>query len=81
MNFNIYKDEKIFISFTATKNPLAIFFINKESIANYEISPDMSAENRHYLTYSFNKKDYSLNINSNMAEAVLNNYRTELVDE
>jgi hypothetical protein len=81
MKINVYKDESLFISFTGKNNPLAIFFINKESIIDYKINPDLSAEDRHDLRYSFNEKDYLVNINSNMAEAVLNNYRTELVDE
>jgi hypothetical protein len=81
MKFNIYKDESLFIFFTATNNPLAIFFINRDSIDEYEMSPDLSAEDRHYLRYSFDGKDYSLNINSSMAEAVLNEYRVEMLDE
>jgi hypothetical protein len=81
MNFNIYKNKKIFISFTATKNPLAIFFINRDSINEYEMSPDLFAQDRHYLKYSFDGKEYSLNINSSMAEAILNEYRVELLDE
>ena len=72
MKINIYKDESLFIFFTATNNPLAIFFINKDFINEYEISPDLSAQDRHYLKYSFYGKDYSLNENSSMAEAILN---------
>jgi len=81
MKINIYKDESLFIFFTGTNNPLAIFFINRDSINKYDMSPDFSEQDRHFLKYSFNEKDYSLNINSSMAEAILNEYRVELLDE
>ena len=83
MKINIYKEETLFtsITFNIIYNPMGIYFMNKEFINEYKITPDLTAQDRHNFTYSFNGKNYLVNIHSSLAEVILNNYRIELLEE
>jgi hypothetical protein len=79
MKINIYKDEKIFISVSA-QNDMIDFFKNKNSIT-YTIEPNIETKGRHFLKYVFEENTFNAGINDTMAEAILNEYRFELINE
>jgi hypothetical protein len=79
MKINIYKDEKIFISVSG-QNALTDFFKNKNSIT-YTIEPNIKTEGRHILKYVVEDNSFIISIGDIMAEAILNEYRMELIDE
>jgi hypothetical protein len=81
MKINIYKNEELFISVAGTNNPLAKFFMNKDFITDYKFSPDLSQKDRYNFKYIFNEEEHLLNVTFHVGEAVLNNYRMELLDE
>ena len=79
MKINIYKEEKLFEGLTASENnPLALFFINKEFISEYEIRENPVDKNRHFLKYFFNDRDYLIDIHNILKECILNNYKIEI---
>jgi hypothetical protein len=79
MKMNIYKEEKILASI-AGENSLINFFKNKNNII-YTIEPNIKTEGRHILKYVFEDNSFIIGIGDIIAEAILNEYRTELVDE
>jgi len=82
MKISIYKEEELFIQFIGgTTNPMVTFFIHKEFINEYNITPDSAVQDRHYLEYLFGEKSYLVNIDSFIAEAILNGYKIDLLEE
>jgi hypothetical protein len=79
MTINIYKENSILLSIPGD-NSLVTFFKNKNDI-KYTIEPNTKTEGRHVLKYAFDKQEYSVSISDIMAESILNEYRTEWVDE
>ena len=78
MKINIYKDEKIFISVSGQN--ATNFFKNKDNLT-YTIEPDTKTEGRHFIKYVFEENTFNVGINDAMAEAILNEYRFELINE
>jgi hypothetical protein len=79
MKINIYKNDEILLSIPG-ENTLTNFFKNRESVT-YTIEPNPKIESRHILRYVFQNKDFAVGIDDIMAESILNEYRTEQVDE
>jgi len=79
MTINIYKENKLLVSIPG-ENPLTDFFKNKNSIT-YTIEPNIKTEGRHILKYVFEDNSFNISIGDIMAEAILNEYRMELIDE
>ena len=79
MKINIYKDEKIIISVSG-QYALNNFFKNKDNLT-YTIEPNTKTEERHFLKYVFEEDTFYVEINDTMAEAILNEYRFELINE
>jgi hypothetical protein len=83
MKINIYKDEKIFISVSGQN--ATNFFKNKDNltytIEPNTIEPNTKTEERHLLKYVFEEHTFNVGINDAMAEAILNEYRFELINE
>jgi hypothetical protein len=79
MTINIYKEDSILLSIPGD-NSLVTFFKNKNYI-KYTIEPNTKTEGRHVLKYTFDKQEYSVSISDIMAESILNEYRTEWVNE
>jgi len=78
MKINIYKDEKILISLFG-QNAIN-FFKNKDNLT-YTIEPNTKTEGRHFLKYVFEEHTFNIDINDTIAEAILNEYRFELINE
>jgi hypothetical protein len=79
MTINIYKEDSMLLSIPGD-NSLVTFFKNKNDI-KYIIEPNTKTEGRHVLKYTFDKQEYSVSISDIMAESILNEYRTEWVNE
>jgi len=78
MKINIYKDEKILISVFG-QNAIN-FFKNKDNLT-YTIEPNTKTEDRHFLKYVFEEHTFNVEINDTIAEAILNEYRFEFINE
>jgi hypothetical protein len=78
MKINIYKDEKILISVFG-QNAIN-FFKNKDNLT-YTIEPNTKTEDRHFLKYVFEGHTFNVEINDTIAEAILNEYRFEFINE
>jgi hypothetical protein len=81
MKINIYKENEIFYWLTGERNPLAAFFINRNSINDFTITPNVVDNNRNFLKYSFDGKNNIVDIDNIIAEAILNNYRVEFLKD
>jgi hypothetical protein len=80
MKIIIYKDEEPTIRIPESAAVLFTFFKNKDVI-KYEITPHELSSNKHILKFTFEDKDFNVGIEDLLAESILNEYRTELVDE
>ena len=76
---NVYKDENILFS---TKDSVLItFFENLGSNIEYQINPSNSGKNFH-IHYKLNGEDQlKLGVPEYIAEAIVNNYRFDIVND
>jgi len=79
MTINIYKKENLILSLPG-ENVLVSFFKNREN-TTYTIESNIKKEATHILKYFFEGNSYSVIINDIIAESILNEYRTEWVNE
>jgi hypothetical protein len=79
MTMNVYKDENIL--FTTKDSVLITFFENLESNIEYQINPSPSGKKFH-ISYKLNGEDQlKLGVPEYMAEAIVNNYRFEIIND
>lgn len=79
MTMNVYKDENIL--FSTKDNVLITFFQNLESNIEYQISPTRSGK-RFHIRYKLNgEEQLKLGVPEYMAEAIVNNYRFEIIND
>ena len=80
MKIIVYINEEPTISIPEGVGPLFTFFKNKDVI-KYEIIPHELYSHKHILKFTFEGEDFNVGIEDPLAECILNEYRTELVDE
>ena len=87
MIVNIYKEEEVFFHILSKgnsynpSNPFRIFFVNKDSINDYTVTPHVIDKDRYFLKYYFDGSEYFVDIDHKAAEAILNNYRVEILED
>jgi len=79
MRIVIYKNEEPKFSIPEGAGSLFTFFKNKDVI-EYQITPSPLSTTKHLLTFTFEGKDFNVGIEDLLAECILNDYRTEMVD-
>jgi hypothetical protein len=79
MKINIYKEDTLYIIVNG-ENGLSHFFKNIDNL-EYTIEPHPENIERHVLKYTLDGENFNIGISEVIAESILNEYRTEFIDE